>query len=138
MKKHKGKIIVTVICGLMVIAGVVMYQMNKGTKPLKDLSMDDVESISMSMYLSSVTIELDEDEMERVVELLREIAVYEEDETYGEYNGMPITFWLKASDGSVRNINIGAPFVVIDGVGYRAKYDSCEALDQYANSLMSK
>jgi hypothetical protein len=27
------------------------------------------------------------------------------------------------------------PFVIIDGVGYKCKYEPCEALNNYANEL---
>ena len=30
------------------------------------------------------------------------------------------------------------PFLVIDGVGYKTKYEPCEALNHYANRLLEE
>ena len=30
------------------------------------------------------------------------------------------------------------PFIIIDGIGYKCKYEPCEALNHYANELMTR
>ena len=40
------------------------------------------------------------------------------------------------TDGTQREIVAFSPFLVIDGVGYRAAHAPCEALNRYANELL--
>ena len=40
------------------------------------------------------------------------------------------------TDGSTTDVMAYNPFLVIDGVGYRTKYEPCEALSRYANQLL--
>lgn len=40
------------------------------------------------------------------------------------------------SDDTQITATVFTPFVIIDGVGYRAKYEPCEALNSYANRLL--
>lgn len=42
------------------------------------------------------------------------------------------------SDGTQTSIMAYNPFLVIDGTGYRTKYEPCEALNSYANRLLNE
>jgi len=41
------------------------------------------------------------------------------------------------ADGAQEKITAFNPFVIINGVGYKAKYEPCERLSRYANQLLS-
>ena len=47
-----------------------------------------------------------------------------------------MVFTLHMTDGSTTDVMAYNPFLVIDGVGYRTKYEPCEALSRYANQLL--
>jgi len=41
-------------------------------------------------------------------------------------------------DGSKEEIMASNPFVVINGTGYKTKYEPCQKLNGYANRLLEK
>ena len=73
-----------------------------------------------------------------MVDLLKEVVIYNKDNSYTEYDGQGVTFTLVMADGTQTSIMAYAPFLVIDGVGYKTKYEPCEALNQYANMLLER
>ena len=42
------------------------------------------------------------------------------------------------TDGTQTSIMAYNPFLVIDGIGYKTKYEPCEALNSYANRLLNE
>ena len=49
-----------------------------------------------------------------------------------------MVFTLTMADGSTEEIIAYNPFVIINGVGYRTKYEPCEKLSQFANTLRQR
>lgn len=45
---------------------------------------------------------------------------------------------MTMTDGTKREIVAFNPFLIIDGVGYRTKYEPCEVLSSYANGLLEE
>ena len=60
-----------------------------------------------------------------------------EDHSYNDYCGQTVLFTLTMADGAQEKITAFNPFVIINGVGYKAKYEPCERLSRYANQLLS-
>ena len=54
-----------------------------------------------------------------------------------EYDGQGVVFTLTMVDGTQTDIMAYNPFIVIDGIGYKTKYEPCEALNSYANELLN-
>lgn len=75
-------------------------------------------------------------DVEELASLLREVVVYRRDGACRERSGRGVTFTLELTDGARREIVVCAPFLVVDGVGYRARYASCAALDGCADRLL--
>ena len=71
-----------------------------------------------------------------LAELLQAQVVYRRDGSYTEYDGQAVTFTLELTGGATRQVTAYNPFLIIDGVGYRCKYEPCEALNRYANRLL--
>ena len=67
---------------------------------------------------------------------LREVVIYRQDDSYTEYAGQGVVFTLALADGTQLEVTAYNPFLIIDGVGYRTKYEPCEALNSYGNRLM--
>ena len=65
-------------------------------------------------------------------------CVYNKDNSYTEYAGQAVIFTLSLADGSQVEIIAYNPFIIIDGIGYKCKYEPCEALNHYANELMTR
>ncbi len=73
-----------------------------------------------------------------LVDLLKDVVVYNKDNSYTDYSGQGVTFTLVMIDGTQTSIMEYNPFLVIDGVGYKTKYEPCEALNHYANRLLEE
>lgn len=105
-------------------------------RPFEDLEPADVVSASVELLPPDTTIQIIE--IKELVSLLNEVVVYNKDDSYTEYNGQAVIFTLNLSDGSQMRVQAYNPFVVIDGVGYKCKYEPCEALNSYANRLLER
>ena len=107
-----------------------------GKRPFKDIEGADI--LSAKVELMPPDVELEVSDTEKLAELLRQVVIYRQDDSYKDYAGQAAVFTLSMRDGSVLEITEYTPFVIIDGVGYKAKYEPCEALNSYANALLSR
>ena len=76
-------------------------------------------------------------DLEELVGLLKDVVIYNEDPSYTEYTGQGVVFTLFMADGTQTEIVAYNPFLIIDGVGYKTKYEPCQALNAYANGLLN-
>lgn len=129
MKKRMAwTLVLTSILGLMSCSGA-------GTKPYQDL--DGLEISSATVWLQPPDKTLEIKDMDRLADLLRDVVLYQQDNSYTEYGGQGVTFQLNMADGTQTSIMAYNPFLVVDGVGYRTEYESCEALSRFANELLN-
>lgn len=105
-----------------------------GTKPYQDLTAADISSATVLLQPPDQTLQVEE--TDRLIALLQDVVIYEEDNSYTEYAGQAVTIQLTMSDGTQTSITEYNPFVIIDGIGYRTEYEPCEALNRYANELL--
>ena len=103
-------------------------------RPFRDLATEDIIAASVELTPPGETAEVED--LKELATLLQEAVVYEEDDSYNQYNGQAVTFTLTMADGTETRIMAYSPFLVIDGVGYRTEYEPCEALNAYANLLL--
>ena len=105
-------------------------------RPFKDLEAADITSASVRLSPPDTTIQIVE--TEELVSYLNEVVIYNKDNSYTEYAGQAVIFTLSLADGSQVEIIAYNPFIIIDGIGYKCKYEPCEALNHYANELMTR
>ena len=105
-----------------------------GTKPYQDLATTDISSATVLLQPPDKTLQVEEPD--RLIALLRDVVIYEEDNSYTEYAGQAVTIQLTMSDGTQTSITEYNPFLIIDGIGYRTEYEPCEELNRYANELL--
>lgn len=130
----KRRIFIISLTGmLLVVAVVIGFTAFGGKRPFKDLDATQIASATVRLLPPDTTVQIVE--IEELVTYLKDIVIYNEDNSYGEYNGQSATFTLTMTDGTQINIMAYNPFLVIDGVGYKTKYGPCEALHNYANML---
>ncbi len=67
---------------------------------------------------------------------LKDVVIYNVDNSYTEYFGQGIPFTLTMTDGSQKKVGAYNPFLILDGVGFRTEYAPCVALSNYANRLL--
>lgn len=123
-------------CILFVVTAVIGFSSFGGKKPYKDLDSTQIASATVHLAPPDTTIQIVE--IKELVAHLKDVIIYNEDNSYTEYNGQSATFTLTMTDGTQISIMEYNPFLVIDGVGYKTKYKPCEALHNYANRLLKQ
>ena len=107
-----------------------------GKRPFKNLDSADIVSASVELMPPDVKLEISD--TEKLAELLSSVVIYRQDDSYKDYAGQAAVFTLIMEDGTAVEITDYTPFVIIDGMGYKAKYEPCQALNSYANGLLSE
>ena len=100
------------------------------------VNLENVSSITVSLYPPNETIILTDEQVEEVINMLNSISVGEKDDSYQELNGQGGQFDITKEDGSVVSIGELAPYIVIDGIGYKGVQKECEMLNDFANGLL--
>ena len=131
--KHKKFLLIALIC----LIGIgISFLLFSAHRPFKDLEAADITSAIVRLSPPDTTIQIVE--TEELVSYLNEVVIYNKDNSYTEYAGQAVIFTLSLADGSQVEIIAYNPFIIIDGIGYKCKYEPCEALNHYANELMTR
>ena len=133
---RKRTIMISLICILTAAVIIIIFAAVSGRKPYKDLEAVQIVSAEVRLTPPDKTIRITE--IEELADLLRGVVIYHEDNSYTEYSGQGVIFTLVMTDGTQTSIMAYNPFLVIDGVGYKTKYEPCEALNHYANMLLEQ
>lgn len=133
---RKKKTIISLACILSVAIIMIAFAVLSGRKPYKDLEAAQIVSAEVRLSPPDNTIEITE--IKELADLLKDVVIYNKDDSHTEYDGQGVTFTLVMADGTQTSIMAYAPFLVIDGVGYKTKYEPCEALSHYANMLLEQ
>jgi len=131
MKKKKAGMAL-IICVLAVCAALLIL---RGKKPYRDLDASQIVSATVKLEPPDKTVQIIE--LPELAAYLKNVVIYNKDNAYTGYSGQAVTFTLTMSDGTQTQITAFYPFLVIDGVGYKTKYEPCEALNSYANRLLN-
>lgn len=132
----KRTITISMICVLSAAVITIIFAIYGGRKPYKNLETAQIVSAAVELLPPGTTIQITE--IGELVDLLKEVVIYNEDNSYTEYDGQGVIFTLTMIDGTQTNIMAYNPFLVIDGIGYKTKYGPCEALNHYANTLLEQ
>ena len=132
----KKKALISVLTCISVIGTVMMVYYAVGRKkPFKDLEPSEIVSATVRLTPPDTTIQIED--IEELTGYLKNVVIYNEDNSYTEYSGQGVIFTLQLSDGTQTEVMAYNPFFVIDGVGYKTKYEPCQAFNTYANRLLN-
>lgn len=132
----KRTLIILLACVMLAAAVVIGIAAFGGRKPYKDLDATQIASVTVHLIPPDATVQIVE--IEEFVDYLKDVVIYNEDNSYTEYCGQAVTFTLTMTDGTQTSIMAYNPFLVIDGVGYKTEYEPCEKLNNYANKLLKR
>ncbi|WP_288222370.1 hypothetical protein [uncultured Clostridium sp.] len=135
--KKKG-ILFTIILAVIIVIIISFFNINQkrlSEKLLKDISVDDIESVTVILLPPNVSYELNYEEIEELVEILHSVEIYNKDNSYNEYYGQNVTFTIVKDNNTTIKIMAYNPFLVIDGTGYKTKYEPCERLSSFGNKI---
>ncbi len=130
MKKLTG--FMFILCCVLALTGCSAV---RGSMPYQDISADEIVAAAVQLSPPDKTIQIED--VGPLAALLKDVVIYDEDDSYTEYSGQGVIFTLTMADGRQTSVMAYNPFLVIDGVGYRTKYEPCQALNAYANRLLS-
>lgn len=133
MKRGK-RWLIALLCLAVIAGGILAASAMAGRRPYKELTAADIQSATVLLTPPDTTLEIPD--TGELAEYLSQVVIYDRDDSYTEYAGQGALFTLQLADGSTTDIMAYNPFLVIDGVGYRTKYEPCEALNRYANGLL--
>lgn len=133
--KRKILIIAAIILAVALIMTIGTWGI--GRKPFKNLNAVDIQSISIHLWPPNESLDLTEAEIVELVGLLQQVEIHHPTWMHhasgGQSNVMTITF----QDGSVKEVNQFGSILIIDSMGYRAKYEPNEAINQFSNKLFN-
>ena len=133
--KKKLCSIVSLCILILCVVGTALF-IGRGKKPYKNLDSSQIVSATVRLAPPDKTVQIIE--KKELVEYLKDVVIYNEDNSYKEYSGQGVIFTLNMTDGTQTSIMAYNPFLVIDGIGYKTKYEPCEALNSYANRLLNE
>lgn len=134
LKGMKKRYIIVFILVLMSVIAIFMFFAEK--KPFKRLNASEIVSAEVLLMPPDKTVQIIE--TEELAGYLNDVVIYNTDNSYRNYAGQAVIFSLTLSNGAQMEITAYNPFLVINGVGYRTKYEPCEALNRYANRLLDE
>ena len=134
----KKKVLIAALCVVVLSGGILAKLYLIGSKPLRDLTVEEVTTAAVELYPPDATLELTQEEIEKLIPILNRVVTYQRDDSYQEYDGQAVIFTLTRTDGTQLRVQAYNPFIVIDGEGYRTKYGPCEDLNQLGNDLLRK
>ena len=129
----KKKVLIIILACVLLLGIIIIV--SGGKKPFKDLKPSEIVSATVLLAPPDKTIQITE--MKELTDYLNDVIIYTEDNSYTEYCGQGVIFSLILSDGTQKKIMAYNPFLVIDGVGYKTKYEPCQKLSSYANRLLN-
>lgn len=104
--------------------------------PFINLTRDDVDGIKIFEASLESEIALSEDETINMVDLLNNVVIYEE-VVEEERAGQMIHIKINKIDGTSIIVKEFNPYIIIDDVWYKAKYEPCEEINKYANEIIN-
>lgn len=131
MTKNKKVWFIIAVVALTLIVSVMLITF-RGRKLLKNI---ELVSATVRLMPPDKTIQIKD--LDKLEDLLEDIVIYNRDNSHSKYAGQAAVFSVTLLDGSQMEVTAYNPFVIIDGVGYKCKYEPCEELNDFANELLN-
>lgn len=133
----KGIAVVAAVLAVVFCAAFVRERLI-GKRPFAGWSNEEIAQVELTLTPPDQSFELTGAEVGELLPLLQQVVLYQRDDSYTDYAGQAVVFDVILRDGSTIQIWEYNPFVIIDGEGYRAKYEPCEALNAFANQMLGE
>ena len=135
----RKKAILLICAAVLIVAAGLFFVPLFGSRPFKDLRAEEVASIELTVRPPDVTTRIVErEQIQEIVTALNQIVIYQKSGEWREYNGQYVQFTLTMESGEGVEVAAYNPFVIIDGQGYKTKYEPCEELNRLANAYLAK
>lgn len=99
---RKRTMIIPLICILLLAFTMIIFVFVSGRRPYKDLEAAQIVSAAVQLSPPDKTIQITE--TKELVDLLKDVVVYNKDNSYTDYSGQGVTFTLVMIDGTQTSI----------------------------------
>ena len=106
--------------------------------PIISLCADDIDHVTLTAYPPDKSVQLTKEQINEMLILLKGVTLYKEANSYNEYDGQWVQFDIDLNSGEEISLAEFNPFFIINRDGYRTKYGSCQALSDFANSIIKE
>lgn len=104
--------------------------------PFEDLVCNDVQEVKMFMEPLQTEVLLSDEQRNQLIGILNEVIIYEQISSQ-TLVGQMVQYQITKSDGNTFSLKTINPYIIIDDIWYKAKYEPCEELNQFANEIMN-
>lgn len=129
------KVVMLLAMGI-ILLGTSLFGSVEGKRPFEQLSEEDIEEVQLIVTPPGVETGLSEMEIEELVGILRDVRIYQEDNSYEEYTGQGVMFEISLDSGEKFEVVAYNPFLIINGIGYRTEYGPCQELNSLGNDVV--
>lgn len=134
----KATLLICAAAVLIVAAGLFFVPLF-GSRPFKDLHAEEVASIELTARPPDITAQVaEQDTIQEIISALNQVVIYQKSDEWRYYAGQYVQFVLTMKSGERVEVAAYNPFVIIDGQGYKTKYEPCEELNRLANAYLAK
>ena len=144
MKKQKKAILIGAALLIIVIIAIaaIFWRNNSilsiSQNPFNDLNAADILSISVfAVPPNEIVLVDDMEQIEEIVCILKTVIVYQKSNEWKDSNGQMVTFTINKATGEVVEVSAYNPHLIINGQGYKTKYQPCENLNRIANTILN-
>lgn len=120
-------------------SGIQMERIDASQKTDINLTAADIKSVNVLVRPSRIAKGLSKDEIKEFVSLLDPVTLGDlvDHKKVEENNGQWVQFVLQLKDGTERNMVVYNPYFILDDTTYKIEYKACEALNAFANRIVS-
>lgn len=137
MKKKWILFLFTVLV-LCVLVGLGTFRLASGQRPFADITAEDIAQARVEMLPPGKSAKLDQEAVRELAGILRVATVYQKDDSYLDDSGQAAIYSIERADGSEVELMAYSPYLVVDGVGYRARLEPCLALVALGNEAVEE
>ncbi len=136
--KKKWFLFILIVLAAVLVTGLAVFRFASGQRPFAHITADQIASARVEIIPPDKEADLDREAIEDLAGILRVVTVYRKDDSYRDYSGQAAVYTISLTDGTVVTVQAYNPFLIIDGVGYRTKYEPCQALSALGNEQLEE
>ena len=134
----KKKIIIVCSVIIVIFCVMVFYISFIGTKPFKELEVNEIERIVMHCAPDNQEVELSKEEQQKVVDLLQDVVIYNRTFQHKFYGGTLYYYTIVKRDGTKVEVTFSDQFIIIDRKAYRTKNEYWNEVNALESELGDK
>ena len=123
---------------VVVVVGFRILAARRGQRPFRSLTVDQLSGATVEVTPPGTPAILSHQDLQHLVGILRKVTTYQEDNSYQASGRQMVTFTLTLADGTEHTVTACAPWLVLDGVGYRTSHEPCLALSTLGSQAIGE